>query len=648
VNANAPGLVDAATVRAHLELVHDHAARALNGADRPGFLQLDRIHPAGGPAVSTRFAVGDVDRMVEAAIDDAGAGFNVYIETRTVAQGTRKRGGVTDTHAVFGLVVDSDADKDKAATLPIEPSAIIESSPGNFHYWFLLERAIKADEAKPIGEAIKAGTGGDSNTGVITQPYRVAGTPNYPGPNKIKRGRTVEPTKIIKSEGPTYTADQLRAAFPPIAKDEGPQQRDETTRTGAHSEEVEALVAERNVEKRGRQLFKAVRAAIAAGLGRDDLDELMRQHPEGCASKFLKPDRLRKELDRAWDKALKTAGLKPAEPTYPLGDILSVSAGRVVLVTAINTFIDDAEAHHREVNEAPSSNLGFDFNVKPAAPVYAIKASTGIGKTRKLARLIAYIRKHGPKDSPLVTQPWLILVPTHRLSDELVPEYARHGLRARVWRGRKALNPHRPQEKMCLDLEAVEIAQNLGESAERTVCKGKDPKGRKVQCRHYSTCAYQAQKDAGPDVWIAANNMLFHEQAAFGKVCAVIIDEAFWRRGIREPANITLNEFRAEPFDPKRIHACADLAGYRSRLAAAIDRQEGKAGGIRREHLIAGGITPEMCTDALGLEWDFKRPADLAQHAPRSPPRGREGCGGHAPYQETGRRLEGRQALPAL
>jgi hypothetical protein len=127
VNANAPGLVDAATVRAHLELVHDHAARALNGADRPGFLQLDRIHPAGGPAVSTRFAVGDVDRMVEAAIDDAGAGFNVYVETRTVAQGTRKRGGVTDTHAVFGLVVDSDADKDKAATLPIEPSAIIGS-----------------------------------------------------------------------------------------------------------------------------------------------------------------------------------------------------------------------------------------------------------------------------------------------------------------------------------------------------------------------------------------------------------------------------------------------------------------------------------------------------------------------------------------
>ena len=40
MNASAPGLVSAATVRAHIEILHAQAARALNGAERPGVLQL--------------------------------------------------------------------------------------------------------------------------------------------------------------------------------------------------------------------------------------------------------------------------------------------------------------------------------------------------------------------------------------------------------------------------------------------------------------------------------------------------------------------------------------------------------------------------------------------------------------------------------
>src|SRR4051812_23553215 len=113
MNATA-ALVDTAEVRAFMELVHAQAARALEGATRPGVLQLVSIHPSGGSAVSTRFAIGQIDRMVEAAIDDAQAGTNVYIETRTTAHTGTGRGRTADTRGVFAFVVDADADKGKA------------------------------------------------------------------------------------------------------------------------------------------------------------------------------------------------------------------------------------------------------------------------------------------------------------------------------------------------------------------------------------------------------------------------------------------------------------------------------------------------------------------------------------------------------
>jgi hypothetical protein len=91
VNATAPGVVATATVRAHIELLHAQAARAFDGAERPGVLQLVSIDPTGGAAVVTRFAIGEVDRMVEAAIADANAGKNVYVEARTVSDTLRGR-----------------------------------------------------------------------------------------------------------------------------------------------------------------------------------------------------------------------------------------------------------------------------------------------------------------------------------------------------------------------------------------------------------------------------------------------------------------------------------------------------------------------------------------------------------------------------
>jgi hypothetical protein len=74
---SAHGLSDADTVRKFLEPLHSRAAAALSHLRRPGLLQLVSIDPDDRGMSYSPFAIGDVDRMVEAVLIDAEAGRNV-------------------------------------------------------------------------------------------------------------------------------------------------------------------------------------------------------------------------------------------------------------------------------------------------------------------------------------------------------------------------------------------------------------------------------------------------------------------------------------------------------------------------------------------------------------------------------------------
>jgi putative DNA primase/helicase len=306
---------DPAVVRAFFEAIHDQAARALNGANDPGLLQLVRVHPADGSTATSRFTIGDVDQMVEAALGDASAGHNVYVEGRTVAKNTKGRGLTGDTRGVFAFAVDSDADKGKAGKADFDASLTVETSPGNSHRWLFLDRALPPDQARPIGDAIRAATGADSDTGVITQPYRVAGTPNFPDAKKVARGRVCTSTRILDQTGTLWTPEALLAAFPakprPNGKANGSSGSNGSGGPGKAGlftpARVEELVSEPvAMGGRSERFFAAACYAAEGGMTLDELEDLMRQHPEGCASKYLKGrDRLRKELERVWPKAEK-------------------------------------------------------------------------------------------------------------------------------------------------------------------------------------------------------------------------------------------------------------------------------------------------------------------------------------------------------
>lgn len=602
---SAPLAADPAVVRSFIEAFHSMAATALNGARNPGMLQLVRIHPADEKPMAEQFPLGDVDAMAQRAVMHAAAGFNVYVEPRTVGRIEKgERGKLSDTRGVFAFVIDADNDKGKGGSSTAEPTLAVETSPGNAHHWLGLSRALTADEAKPIGEAIRAGSGADSATGVLTQPYRVAGTPNYPGKLKLARGRVAVETRLLATAGKVWTADELRIAFPAQEKVERVIDRPEG-RSSAKSGLVEALAAETGDDRSGR-FYAAVAAARVAGMTPDDLEDVLRRFPEGCGGKYLEPyDRLEREIWRAWQKVeakaeeIREAASKPAYADASQ----SVEAARDAVAAAVARFLAEASEYRLTADE------------EALPPVHGLAVSTGVGKTQTTALAIAeHIKaRRGTIRTP---KPILYAVPTHRLGNEIERQFREHGVEARVFRGRQAGNPERDGAPMCDDLEAVNIALQLGERVQESCCKKKLTNGIVVKCPHFHTCAYQEQTRTSPDVWIVAHQLVFQGNNNLGKVEALIIDESFWQAGIRPPSRgVTLDEIRASiPVGTARDDALHnDVETYRARLARGLKDQDQDAaeGGVRREHLLRAGLTTDLCTAAISAEWRLKGGAAL-------------------------------------
>src|SRR5262249_54355178 len=145
------------------------------------------------------------------------AGHNIYIEGRTVRAGLtgKKRGELADTIAVFAIVVDSDNDKGKAWTPTVPTSLAVETSPGNAHYWLFFEQALDAATGQALGERLRTATNADADTGNVCQPYRVAGTVNYPNEKKVARGRIVTWTRTLGFDPSTlWTPESFEQEFP--------------------------------------------------------------------------------------------------------------------------------------------------------------------------------------------------------------------------------------------------------------------------------------------------------------------------------------------------------------------------------------------------------------------------------------------------
>jgi hypothetical protein len=273
------------------------------GIERPGLLQMSRLHPSSELLVPSRFLLDDVEHMISVAITDSEAGHNVYCEGRTVREGLRgnERGKLTDTAAVFALIIDSDPDKGMGwiPTPTTRPSMTVETSPGNSQFWHFLREAISPELAQKLGERIRRAINSDHDTGNPVQPYRVAGTINYPTPKKIARGRVTVPTRLVEFDPEAlWTPEEIVAAFPlPEGGGGGGGTADEAN---VPDETLRVIRDGVPQGERSEAFWNVILLLNQSGWSIDAVVALLEKYPDGIAAKYC--DRLRREVERIWNK----------------------------------------------------------------------------------------------------------------------------------------------------------------------------------------------------------------------------------------------------------------------------------------------------------------------------------------------------------
>src|SRR5262249_13890809 len=183
--------------------------------------------------------------------------------------------------------------------------------------------------ADKLGEGLRKATGGDHDTGVITQPYRVAGTINYPSEKKQERGRTdVMPTSVRGFDPETlYTPESFEQEFPPSPdpKINGGAGQANGAATGTASTTDEATIAADTLriiregveddEDRSYVFYNVVMALKADGWTSAGIFALLDRYPKGIASKYR--GRLQREVERTYAKLARGRSSQAGQQPQP-------------------------------------------------------------------------------------------------------------------------------------------------------------------------------------------------------------------------------------------------------------------------------------------------------------------------------------------
>jgi hypothetical protein len=309
---------DSRAVREFVATITAQAQTATEDMADPGVLQMVLVHPRDDDVTSIyRYELDDaelIERMTLEAVSASEAGHNVYVEGRTVRRGLsgKQRGGYADTAAVFALVIDSDHDKNAAWAPTVPMSLTVETSAGNAHYWLFLDKAVDADTGKRLGEQIRAATSADADTGNVCQPFRLAGTTNFPNKKKLERGRIVTWTRAVEFDPERlWNAEQIEQAFPRVQP-----RPSQGGGGGSERKDIPAdtmrVIRDGVANGRSNAFFNVVLVLKRRGFEVTDVIDLLEQHPEGIAKKY--EGRLQQEVERIWRK-LKDTDDEPAPAT---------------------------------------------------------------------------------------------------------------------------------------------------------------------------------------------------------------------------------------------------------------------------------------------------------------------------------------------
>ncbi|MBY5503123.1 DUF3987 domain-containing protein [Rhizobium leguminosarum] len=211
---------DESAVRSHIEMLNQLASGLAGKFVVSTFFANTTGEDRAGGVIS-HHPVGDVDGMVEAVMSHSSTpNANCYICPNLMRPSLErgKKGSECDVLAVLALVADLDDDTGRSGTMPIDPSYVVASSPGNYQCFLLLDRPIPPAEAKALARALKVAANADHCTVDMSHVWRVPGGLNWPNAKKLARGRAPEPVAVTIAEpwdGSLIGVDELRATLEP-------------------------------------------------------------------------------------------------------------------------------------------------------------------------------------------------------------------------------------------------------------------------------------------------------------------------------------------------------------------------------------------------------------------------------------------------
>jgi hypothetical protein len=141
-----------------------------------------------------------------ARFNQQGAG--VFVAVNAIRPGCERK--IENLERVRAIWQDDDAGWN--GPFPIAPSIVVRTSPGKFQRYWIADR-LKPDLHQAIMRRLATNFGADPGTRDLVRVLRL------PGFFHVKDPATPHRVELIEATGQVYTADEIRAAFPPIWPD---------------------------------------------------------------------------------------------------------------------------------------------------------------------------------------------------------------------------------------------------------------------------------------------------------------------------------------------------------------------------------------------------------------------------------------------
>ncbi|MCK1639099.1 bifunctional DNA primase/polymerase [Bradyrhizobium sp. 157] len=217
-------------------------------------------------------------------------------------------------------------------------------------------------------------------------------------------------------------------------------------------------------------------------------------------------------------KLFKLARGNKTEPTHAAANFTEIENARKTIARHVNNFFNPNIWHK------------YGDLWSGTGAVEALRIDTGLGKTTAALDAIAASLSRPPAEDEQPVRLIHYVVPTRKLALEIVEKLKARGINARPFFGREADDLERPGDKMCLQLDVVDIAIEAKLDVSKSCCK----RGGDV-CPMFNECGFQRQGRDTDDVqvWVFANNYLFLRQDVLGTPDLLIIDESFWQKQLR-------------------------------------------------------------------------------------------------------------------